>query len=101
MDDIQIQNDYKKWFAVLLDKTDKELLTMNWKHTFAKLCSFYSSDYVEYDVKLSSFVFLNKIIAKDIIINDTEIKTYFNSIIPMIISHFSNSDVCNHFLNFV
>ena len=101
MEEIQIKNDYKKWFDILLNKTDKELLTMNWKYTFTKLLSFYNSDYIEYDVKLNSFIFLNKIIVKDFIIIDTEIKTYYNSIIPIIISHFTNSDVCNSFINFV
>ena len=102
MEELQIKNDYKKWFSLLLAKTDKELLTMNWKYTFTKLLSFYNSDYIEHDVKLSSFTFLNKIITKSFLITDTEIKTYFNSIIPIIISHFTNSDVCsNPFINFV
>lgn len=101
MEEIQIKNDYKKWFTLLLNKPDKELITMNWKYTFNKLNTFYNSDYIEYDVKVSSFTFLNQLITKDFILKDTEIKTYFNSIIPILVSHLTNTDVRFQYLNFI
>lgn len=96
MDELIIQDDYKKWFDDIIHKNEKELLLLNnWKYIFQKMNLFIGNAFIEYELKINCFKFLTQIITMKLVTTSTEMKTFFNSLVHILIMHLTHNDVNN------
>ena len=85
MDDLIIEDNYNKWLENLNNLSEKELVSLNWKNIFQKFRNLLSSRLPDFETRINIFNFILKIITKDFVTSDSEIKSYFNDIIPILI----------------
>ena len=97
MDNLIIEDNYNKWLENLNNLSEKELVSLNWKNIFQKFRNLLSSRLPDFETRINIFNFILKIITKDFVTSDSEIKSYFNDIIPIIILYTTNPNVKNIF----
>lgn len=95
MDDLIIEDNYNKWIKKIDNLPEKELVSLNWKNIFQRFKNILSSRLPDFEIRINIFNFLLKIITKNLVTTDTEIKSYFNNIIPIIITYTTNPNVNN------
>lgn len=100
MDELIIEDDYNKWLDDINNLQEKELVSLNWRNIFQRFKKILSSRLPNFEIRINIFNFLLKIITKDFITSDTEIKSYFNNIIPVLISYTTHPNV-NIFYNYL
>ena len=97
MEELIIQDDYNKWFDGIIHKSEKELLLLNnWKYIFQKMNLFISNAFIDYELKINCFKFLTQIITMKLVTGSTEMKTFFNSLVHILIMHLTHNDVNNN-----
>lgn len=99
MEQLIIQDNYKKWFDIISKREERELITYNWQDTFKKFLHILTTPFTDYELKIELFIFLNKIVTMKFVTTDSEIKSYFNNIVPVLISYSTHSNViyiCNN-----
>jgi hypothetical protein len=97
MNDLIIEDNYNKWLENLYNLSEKELVSLNWKNIFQKFRKLLSSRLPDFETRINIFNFILKIITKDFVTSDSEIKSYFNDIIPILILYTTNPNVKNIF----
>lgn len=93
MEELIIKDNYKKWFDFISSKNERDLVTLNWADTFQKINHILISAFTDYELKINLFIFLNKIVTMKFLTTDTEIKSYFNNIAPVLVSYTTHSNV--------
>ena len=92
MESLIIEDNYKKWFEKISNSEEKVLISFNWKEIIKKINFILSSSQTDFELRVNVFIFLTKIIKMNFLISDSEIKSYFNDLFPIIISYASNSN---------
>ena len=88
MEQLIIEDNYNKWFRKIADNFDENsLMSYNWKDLFKKLEHILKSHMSEYQIRLEVFAFLNRIIDMNFVKKDSEIKSYFNNLLPIIVNY--------------
>ena len=88
MEQLIIEDNYNKWFSKIADNFDENaLMSYNWKDLFKKLEHILKSHMSEYQIRLEVFAFLNRIIDMNFVKKDSEIKSYFNNLLPIIVNY--------------
>ena len=88
MEQLIIEDNYKKWFRKIANNFDENILTSyNWKDIFKKLEHILKSHMSDFQIRLEVFAFLNRIIEMNFIKKDSEIKSYFNNIFQVIVDY--------------
>ena len=94
MEQLIIEDDYKKWFSKVAENYDEKLLmSYNWKDLFKKMEHILKSPMSDFQIRVEVFAFLNRIIEMDFLKKDTEIKSYFNNIIGILVNYTTEGNV--------
>ena len=99
MEQLIIEDNYKKWFDTISKREERALITYNWQDTFKKFLHILTTPFTDYELKIELFIFLNKIVTMKFVTTDSEIKSYFNNIVPVLVSYSTHSNViyiCNN-----
>ena len=100
MEELIIEDDYKKWFSKISDNYDeKKLMSYNWKVLFKKMEHLLKSPMSDFQIRIDVFVFLNRIIEMDFLKKDTEIKSYFNNLIGVLVNYTTEANVRSYISN--
>ena len=88
MEQLIIEDNYNKWFRKIADNFDENaLMSYNWKDLFKKLEHILKSHMSDFQIRLEVFAFLNRIIDMNFVRKDSEIKSYFNNLMPVIVNY--------------
>ena len=88
MEQLIIEDNYNKWFRKIADNFDENaLMSYNWKDLFKKLEHILKSRMSDFQIRLEVFAFLNRIIDMNFVRKDSEIKSYFNNLMPVIVNY--------------
>ena len=88
------EDDYQKWFSKISDNYDENLLmSYNWKDLFKKMEHILKSPMSNFQIRVDVFAFLNRIIDMNFLKKDTEIKTYFNNLIGILVHYTTEANV--------
>ena len=94
MEQLIIEDDYNKWFSKVAGNYDeKVLMSYNWKDLFKKMEHILKSPMSDFQIRVEVFVFLNRIIEMDFLKKDTEIKSYFNNLIGILVNYTTEGNV--------
>jgi hypothetical protein len=94
MEQLIIEDDYQKWFSKISDNYDENLLmSYNWKDLFKRMEHILKSPMSNFQIRVDVFAFLNRIIDMDFLKKDTEIKTYFNNLIGILVHYTTEANV--------
>ena len=100
MEELIIEDDYKKWFSKISDNYDeKKLMSYNWKVLFKKMEHLLKSPMSDFQIRIDVFVFLNRIIEMNFLKKDTEIKSYFNNLIGVLVNYTTEANVRSYISN--
>ena len=88
MEQLIIEDNYNKWFRKIANNFDENvLISYNWKDIFKKLEHILKSHMSDFQIRLEVFAFLNRIIDMNFVKKDSEIKSYFNNLIKIIVDY--------------
>ena len=94
MEQLIIEDDYKKWFSKVAENYDeKVLMSYNWKDLFKKMEHILKSPMSDFQIRVEVFAFLNRIIEMDFLKKDTEIKSYFNNLLGILVNYTTEGNV--------
>ena len=94
MEQLIIEDNYNKWFRKIADNFDENaLMSYNWKDLFKKLEHILKSHMSDFQIRLEVFAFLNRIIDMNFVRKDSEIKSYFNNLMPVIVNYTTAGNV--------
>lgn len=94
MEQLIIEDDYKKWFSKISDNYDEnKLMSYNWKDLFKKMEHILKSPMSDFQIRVEVFAFLNRIIEMNFLKKDTEIKSYFNNLIGILVHYTTEANV--------
>ena len=93
MDKLIIEDNIKKWLDKLINYDQRTLVTLNWKDNFKRFKEILTSIKTDYELKINCFIFLTKIIKMPFIKTDTEIKSYFNDLVPIFFDYSTHPNV--------
>jgi len=94
MEQLIIEDDYQKWFSKISDNYDENILmSYNWKDLFKKMEHILKSPMSSFQIRVDVFAFLNRIIDMNFLKKDTEIKTYFNNLIGILVNYTTEANV--------
>jgi len=94
MEQLINEDDYQKWFSKISDNYDENLLmSYNWKDLFKKMEHILKSPMSNFQIRVDVFAFLNRIIDMNFLKKDTEIKTYFNNLIGILVHYTTEANV--------
>ena len=97
MEQLIIEDDYQKWFSKISDNYDENILmSYNWKDLFKKMEHILKSPMSSFQIRVDVFAFLNRIIDMNFLKKDTEIKTYFNNLIGILVNYTTEANVSKH-----
>ena len=100
MEQLIIEDDYKKWFSKVAENYDeKVLMSYNWKDLFKKMEHILKSPMSDFQIRVEVFAFLNRIIEMDFLKKDTEIKSYFNNLIGVLVNYTTEANVRSYISN--
>jgi hypothetical protein len=99
MERLIIEDNYNKWFRKIADNFDeKVLMSYNWKDLFKKMEHILKSPFSDFQIRVEVFAFLNRIIDMNFLKKDSEIKSYFNNIMGVIVNYTTDGNVRNFFI---
>ena len=88
MEQLIIEDNYNKWFRKIANNFDENtLMSYNWKDIFKKLEHILKSSMSDFQIRLEVFAFLNRIVDMNFVKKDSEIKSYFNNLIKIIVDY--------------
>ena len=88
MEQLIIEDNYNKWFRKIANNFDENvLISYNWKDIFKKLEHILKSHMSDFQIRLEVFAFLNRIIDMNFVKKDSEIKSYFNNLMKIIVDY--------------
>lgn len=93
MDNIIIETNLNKWIEEMSHYDEKDLINFNWKANFMKFNRILSNLNSDYEIKINCFYFLTKMITMNFTLSDTEIKSYFNDIVPALFLYTTSPNV--------
>lgn len=93
MDNIIVETNLNKWIEDMAQYGEKEMINFNWKANFVKFDRILSNLNSDFEIKINCFYFLTKMITMNFISNDTEIKSYFNDIVPALFVYTTSPNV--------
>ena len=94
MEQLIIEDNYNKWFSKISGNYDeKVLMSYNWKDLFKKMEHILKSPMSDFQIRVEVFAFLNRIIEMDFLKKDTEIKSYFNNLIGILVNYTTEGNV--------
>ena len=94
MEQLIIEDNYNKWFRKIANNFDENILmSYNWKDLFKKIEYILKSAMSDFQIRVEVFSFLNRIIDMNFVKKDTEIKSYFNNIMNVIVSYTTEGNV--------
>ena len=94
MEQLIIEDNYNKWFLKIANNFDENtLISYNWKDLFKKLEHILKSAMSDFQIRVEVLSFLNRIIEMNFVKNDTEIKSYFNNIMSVIVNYTTEGNV--------
>ena len=94
MEQLIIEDKYNKWFQKIANNFDENtLISYNWKDLFKKLEHILKSAMSDFQIRVEVLSFLNRIIEMNFVKNDTEIKSYFNNIMSVIVNYTTEGNV--------
>lgn len=89
-----IEDDYQKWFSKVSGNFDENILmSYNWKDIFKKMEHILKSPMSDFQIRVDVFSFLNRIIEMNFLKKDTEIKSYFNNLIGILVNYTTDGNV--------
>ena len=101
MEQLINEDDYQKWFSKISDNYDENLLmSYNWKDLFKKMEHILKSPMSNFQIRVDVFAFLNRIIDMNFLKKDTEIKTYFNNLIGILVHYTTEANVRKTLITF-
>ena len=94
MEQLIIEDNFNKWFLKIANNFDENtLISYNWKDLFKKLEHILKSAMSDFQIRVEVLSFLNRIIEMNFVKNDTEIKSYFNNIMSVIVNYTTEGNV--------
>ena len=98
MERLIIEDDYQKWFSkVSCNYDEKILMSYNWKDLFKKLEHILKSAMSDFQIRVEVLSFLNRIVEMNFVKKDTEIKSYFNNIMYVLVNYTTEGNVRIYF----
>ena len=91
-----IKNGLVKYLIIMMKK---KLMSYNWKVLFKKMEHLLKSPMSDFQIRIDVFVFLNRIIEMDFLKKDTEIKSYFNNLIGVLVNYTTEANVRSYISN--
>ena len=100
MEQLIIEDNYNKWFRKIANNFDENtLISYNWKELFKKLEHILKSPMSDFQIRVEVLSFLNRIVEMNFVKKDTEIKSYFNNIMSVIVNYSTEGNVRLLFYN--
>ena len=94
MEQLIIEDNYNKWFLKIANNFDENtLISHNWKDLFKKLEHMLKSPLSDFQIRVEILSFLNRIVEMNFVKKDTEIKSYFNNIMYVIVNYTTEGNV--------
>ena len=94
MEQLIIEDNYNKWFLKIANNFDENtLISYNWKDLFKKLEHILKSPMSDFQIRVEVLSFLNRIVEMNFVKKDTEIKSYFNNIMYVIVNYTTEGNV--------
>ena len=94
MEQLIIEDNYNKWFLKIANNFDENtLISYNWKDLFTKLENMLKSPLSDFQIRVEVLSFLNRIVEMNFVKKDTEIKSYFNNIMSVIVNYTTEGNV--------
>ena len=94
MEQLIIEDNYNKWFRKIANNFDENtLISYNWKELFKKLEHILKSPMSDFQIRVEVLSFLNRIVEMNFVKKDTEIKSYFNNIMSVIVNYSTEGNV--------
>ena len=99
MEKLIIEDNYQNWFNKISDNYDENvLMSYNWKDIFKKIEHILKSPMSDFQIRVDVFIFLNRIAEMNFLKSDTEIKSYFNNLIKILIYYTTEANVRKNYI---